>query len=146
MPSIQKQFQIDLEKKKPKPKNAELYLKRRKQSYINFKKGKIFEDIFKRYNGGAKPDFSIKTAFTHRFSDNIKGIVARELKSGYVKMNKGFQKQVKKDINILANKISSQVEKVEWHIIEGIDEACVKYIQTMAREKNVLNQITIILY
>lgn len=61
-------------------------------------------------------------------------------------MTKGFQKQVKKEINILANKLSSQVEKVEWYIIEGIDEACVKYIQTMAREKNVLNQITIILY
>lgn len=146
LPKMQRKFKEDLTKKKPKPKNEELYLRRRKQSYINFEKGNVFEDIFKKYNGGIKPDTSIKTAFTNRFIDNVKGNAARELKSGYIKMNAGFKKQVRKDIDILANELDDQITKVEWHIVEGIDEVCLKYIQTMAREKNVLNQITIVLY
>ena len=45
--------------------------------------------------------------------NNIKNGVAKELKSGYFKMTKEFQKQVKKDIDIFIEAVGEIVENPE---------------------------------
>lgn len=134
-----------LQEKKNKLKR-ELYLQRRKQAFINFGKGNALEKIFLRMEGGIKPVNSIKTAFTHRFPDNIKNGISRELKSGYIKHTKMFEKQIRKDINILSQELSIDINRIEWHLFEGIDESALKFIQEIAKENNVLDKVKIVLY
>ncbi len=40
-----------------------------------------------------------------------------------------FQRQVKKDIEIIAQSRSSDVSKIEWHALDGIDDNALKFIQ-----------------
>ena len=51
-------------------------------------------------------------------------------------MSKEFQKQVKKDIDIIVNKLDDNITKIEWHAANGIDEVCVTYIQNLAKKNN----------
>lgn len=61
-------------------------------------------------------------------------------------MTKEFQKQVKKDIDILVNK-AGDFNKIEWHAANGIDEVVLKYIQTELRSNNIpIDKFQVILY
>lgn len=141
---VRKIFKEDLAKRNPK--DPELYLRRRKQCYINFEKGDGFEKIFQKLMGGIKPDKSISTAFTKRFLDNVKGNIGRELKSGPISLSNAFRKQVQKDIDIVKREIDPNVSKIEWHVIEGMDQAALDFIFKLATENEVLDKIKIVIY
>jgi hypothetical protein len=132
--------------------SEEAYLRLRKMQYINFEKGKIAEQIFEKLYGGIKQTESIVTAYTKRFIDNVANNTAKEIKSGFIKNTKAFQKQVKKDIDILARKLDDDIKEVEWHIMEGIDEKALDFIVDEIKrvEKvtnvNVKSKFKIILY
>jgi hypothetical protein len=62
-------------------------------------------------------------------------------------MTKEFQKQVKKDIDIIVNKLDDNITKIEWHAVNGIDEVVLKYIQTELRSNNIpIDKFQVILY
>lgn len=132
--------------------SEEAYLRLRKMQYINFEKGKIAEQIFEKLYGGIKQTESIVTAYTKRFIDNVANNTAKEIKSGFIKNTKAFQKQVKKDIDILARKLDDDIKEVEWHIMEDIDEKALDFIVDeikrveKATNVNVKSKFKIILY
>ena len=57
-----------------------------------------------------------------------------------------FEKQIRKDINILSQELSIDINRIEWHLFEGIDESALKFIQEIAKENNVLDKVKIVLY
>lgn len=149
--SNKQQWKRDFSNKIRKMK-VEEYLQIRKLQYINFQKGKIAEEIFQKLYGGIKQTESIVTAYTKRFIDNIASNTAKEIKSGFIKNTKDFRKQIRKDLDILASKLKSDIDKVEWHIMEGIDEKAIdfileeiKYVEEVSSVK-IKDKFKIILY
>lgn len=57
-----------------------------------------------------------------------------------------FEKQIRKDINILSQELSIDINRIEWHLFEWIDESALKFIQKIAKENNVLDKVKIVLY
>ena len=145
LPSTKRKFKNDFKKKKRKI-SLEIYLIKRKTLYINVEKGKKAEQLFLKLYKGLKPNTSIKTAFTNRFTDNVLKGVGKEIKSGFIKNTKSFQKQVLKDIDIVKRKLNSNVTSVEWHLLNGIDEEAIEFIITNANDKGVLDLFKIIIY
>jgi len=46
----------------------------------------------------------------------------------------------------LASKIDGNITKVEWHIMEGIDEKALEFIKKIAQDNEVIDKIKIVLY
>lgn len=143
-PELSKKFGDDFLKKIPKPKNKLTYLKRRRTIYLNNKKGTFFEELFQKTYGGIKPKGAMGKP--PRYVDNILDNVAKELKSGYIKNSKSFKEQIKKDIEILLQPQKFEINKYEWHILDGIDDNALKFIQDQAKKNGVLDKIEIIIY
>lgn len=126
-------------------RSIENYISLRRRLMINVQKGKAAEHIFSRLMGGSKHKSSIKTSLTHRYIDNVFEGVGREIKSGFTKNTKSFQKQVMKDIEILKRKASS-IDSIEWHLLGGIEEEAVDFIIHTAKEKGVVDLVKIVIY
>lgn len=142
-------------KKSKKKLSEEAYVAARVRLMVNNKKGLMFEDLFQKIHGGVKLKKPIITPFTKRFLDNLKNNKMCELKSGFVSTQKnaltlppnqldGFAKQVVKDMEILLT--SKTINKLEYHIIEGLSDNAVKFIHTMAKKYGHLDKVTIVLY
>lgn len=92
--------------------------------YKNRKIGKIGEDTFKDFMDGYKPPKSYKsTGGKDRYIDNFKPNTktAREIKTGKVNDTKSIRAQIEKDLDILANKDITEIQKIEWHFLDGLD-------------------------
>ena len=46
----------------------------------------------------------------------------------------------------MANNLDENITKVEWHIMEGIDEKALEFIKKIAQDKKVIDKIKIVLY
>ena len=97
-------------------------------------KGAKFEEIFQRLAGGIKPDNAIPIGKSWRFVDNLKDGVARELKSGRIKLTRSIKKQILKDIDIVERNIL-RINKIEWHTIEGVDDKVLDFILTELKKR-----------
>jgi len=144
-PSVKSKFIKDYKKKKRKI-SLEKYLVKRITLHINIEKGKKAEELFLKLFKGFKPKSSIKTAFTNRFIDNIFDGVGREIKSGFIKNTESFKNQVLKDIDIIVNDLSSNINRIEWHFLGGVDDKAIELIIKKAEDKNVLDLFKIIIY
>ena len=93
--------------------------------------GKIAEDVFKTFESGIKPRKAIQTSDGARYVDNLLDGTAREIKSGKITLNgSDFQRQVKKDLEIIKRQLSADVDKIEWHALDGIDDNALQFIRT----------------
>lgn len=131
-----------------------LYLKRRLTLEINKRTGKLAEELFVKLNGGGKNiitkngrirEKSIKSKLSNRFVDNIKDNTIKEVKSGYIENNSKNWLQIRKDFDIVANRIEG-VKKAEWHFLEGIDEQLLERAYKLAHDNKLLNSIEFIFY
>jgi len=63
---------------------------------------------------------------------------AREIKSGKITLNGAdFQRQIKKDIEIISQARSSDIQKIEWHALDGIDDNALQFIRTEMTKQGV---------
>jgi len=95
----------------------------------NRMQGNISEETFLLLEKGIKPDCAIKTSAGLRYVDNILDGTARELKSGRIILNKAFKSQVNKDLEIIKFERSIDIERIEWHALNGIDDNALEYIK-----------------
>ncbi|WP_029285868.1 hypothetical protein [Pedobacter sp. R20-19] len=102
----------------------------------NRMRGKIAESVFLDLEKGLKPDFGVQTSDGVRYIDNLLNGTARELKSGKITNTAEFQRQVKKDIEILVSD-DELVRKIEWHALDGIDDSALKFIREQMTSKGV---------
>jgi hypothetical protein len=111
--------------------------------------GKISEDVFKSFESGIKPRRAIQTSDgARRYVDNLLNGTAREIKSGRITLNGAdFQRQVKIDIEIIAQSRSSDVSKIEWHALDGIDDNALKFIRDEMTKQGVsANSFKVVVY
>jgi hypothetical protein len=100
--------------------------------------GKIAEDVFKTFESGIKPRKAIQTSDGARYVDNLLDGTAREIKSGKITLNgSDFQRQIKKDIEIIKQQLSSDVYKIEWHALDGIDDNALQFIRAEMTSQSV---------
>lgn len=72
---------------------------------------------------------------------------ARELKSGKITNTAEFQRQVRKDIQIVKNQLDDQVIKIEWHALDGIDDNALKFIrEEMTKVGLSADKFTVVVY
>jgi hypothetical protein len=96
----------------------------------NRKKGKIAEEVFELFEAGFKPDIAIQTSDGKRYIDNLLDGTAREIKSGRITLSgSNFKNQIRKDLDILKTQVKD-IEKIEWHALDGIDENALQFIRT----------------
>jgi hypothetical protein len=142
-------------KKSKKKLSEEAYVAARVRLIVKNKKGLMFEDLFQKIHGGVKLKKPIITPFTKRFMDNLKSNKMCELKSGFVSNQKnaltlppnqldGFAKQVVKDMEILRTSLT--INKLEYHIIDGISDEAAEFIHVLAKQYNKLENVMIVLY
>jgi len=73
-----------------------------------------------------------------RYVDNLLDGTAREIKSGKITLNGAdFQRQIKKDIEIISQARSSDIQKIEWHALDGIDDNALQFIRTEMTKQGV---------
>ena len=113
----------------------------------NRMRGKIAESVFQDLEKGIKPDFGIQTSDGVRYVDNLLNGSARELKSGKIANTADFQRQVKKDIEIISKSLSSDVSKIEWHALDGIVDNALKFIrEEMTKQGVSANSFKVVVY
>lgn len=88
----------------------------------NKAKGADAENKFKSDFGGTKPVEPVKTPYTNRYVDNMKDGVAREVKSGDVKLTDDIKVQIKKDAYLQR----FEDTPVEWHFYGNPDKAVIQ--------------------
>jgi hypothetical protein len=114
------------------------FIERYKILRRNNEYGVLFEELFEEVKGGTSQVFIELLDGRKRFIDNIIKIdgvtIARELKSGRITLSK-FKKQIIKDLEILQKRHKSidaeefdQVNKIEWHTLEGVDHRVLDFI------------------
>lgn len=96
----------------------------------NRMQGNIAETVFKDLEGGMKAEKGINTFDGPRYVDNILNGTAREVKSGLVNNTTDIQRQILKDIDIIVNARSSDITKIEWHCLNGVDDAVLQFTKT----------------
>ena len=121
------------------------YIKKVKTLIVNKEKGKRLEELFLKLNKGIKPDKAAVTVHTKRFVDNVIKNTGRELKSGYVKNTTAFQKQFKKDVDIMFKEIDD-ITKYEWHCFGGISDDALEWAFDYANKFQVSNKVKFIIY
>lgn len=92
-------------------------------------KGAIAEETFLDLEKGLKPDFAIQTSDGPRYIDNLLDGTARELKSGKIALTEAFKRQVRKDLEIIKQELSLDIDRIEWHALDGIDDSALKFIR-----------------
>jgi len=132
-------------KKSDRKLSLDEYIKKVKTLIINKEKGKRLEELFLKLNKGVKPDKATVTAHTKRFVDNVFKNTGRELKSGPVKNTKAFQKQFKKDADIVKRRIDN-VSNYEWHCFAGISDEALEWSMEYLEELNLLSKIKFVIY
>ena len=121
------------------------YIKKVKTLIVNKEKGKRLEELFLKINKGIKPDKAIVTVHTKRFVDNVLKNTGRELKSGYVKNTKAFQKQFEKDVDIVRRELQ-KIEFYEWHCFGGISDEALEWSMKYLEELNLLSKVKFVIY
>jgi hypothetical protein len=132
-------------KKADRKISLEQYIKKVKTLIVNKEKGKRLEELFLKLNKGIKPDKATVTVHTKRFVDNVINNTGRELKSGYVKNTEAFQKQFKKDVDIMFKEIDD-ITKYEWHCFGGISDDALEWALDYANKFQVSNKVKFIIY
>jgi hypothetical protein len=128
------------------------YLLRHKQLTLNKKAGQLAEDLVNKYLNGEilPPKSAIKIPpKKRRYPDNFHKGTMREVKSSQITMN--YKKQIDLDIEVLKkgniNYKGQIINKIEWHAVNGINEAVLKYIQTELRNNNIpIEKFQVFLY
>ncbi len=127
--------------------NVAKYTNKHKIITGNRMRGKIAESVFQDLEKGIKPDVGIQTSDGVRYIDNLLNGTARELKSGKIANTTDFQRQVKKDIEIISKSLSSDVSKIEWHALDGIENDALKFIKNEMTKQNVsANSFKVVVY
>lgn len=81
--------------------------------------GKIGENYLKSLGGVSQKYFETTVGQGGRFVDQFVNGVAYESKVGYTTLTKHVQMQIAKDVELLANKVETGVEKVVWTFFES---------------------------
>ncbi len=99
--------------------------------YRNKKIGKITEETFQNLLSGAPRRFNVDITIngilknSRRDADNVLGNVAREIKSGYLKLTPEIKTQILKDMEIMRR----DKFKIEWHLFGGGETKVVNLLE-----------------
>ena len=89
--------------------------------------GKLAEKEFATVMGGASKSYWVRVGGKDviRYVDNVLGSVAREVKSGPLKLTPFIKQQILKDMQLMATKGL----QVEWHLLAGGDAKAIAALQ-----------------
>lgn len=89
--------------------------------------GRFAEESFQKEFGGYSMRLKVRVGGIPktRVVDNVYGNVAREVKSGYVRLDNFIKDEIKKDLQL----IKMKGMKVEWHLMQGADPKVVNALQ-----------------
>lgn len=89
--------------------------------------GKLAEKEFATVMGGASKSYWVRVGGKDviRYVDNVLGSVAREVKSGPLKLTPFIKQQILKDMQLIATKGM----QVEWHLLAGGDAKAIAALQ-----------------
>ena len=119
------------------------WTQRYKTLYKNRKIGKLTEDEFELLEGGLKPKKAITTSDGKRYFDNVLEGTAREVKSGPVTLSK-YRDQILKDIEILEEGLTKDINKVEWHCFNGVDDNVETFVKQELKNRKMSENLFII--
>ena len=94
-------------------------------------------------NMGLKHKRAITISDGKRYFDNVLEGTAREVKSGPITLS-GSKQQILKDIEILEEGLTKDINKVEWHCFNGVDDNVETFVKQELKNRKMSENLFII--